>query len=145
MPIRIEGFSQIQQMEVVVAGPEDANRLFIINGQFDYNLNVGGWASGWGTPVKETFSMWVGPMLTRKQFVRAIATASLAKIVILGPNTGAAGAQWYIMDVDADWDDESERVELRIEAQVYASGSGGTANILGFSFQVNILAALPAA
>jgi hypothetical protein len=30
----------LQQIEVVVAGPDDANRLFIIDGQFDSQLTA---------------------------------------------------------------------------------------------------------
>jgi hypothetical protein len=52
-------------------------------------------------------------------------------------------ATWIIVDVDADWDDESGQVELRIEAQVSCSGSNQSASINGFGFHVTILAALP--
>ena len=58
---------------------------------------------------------------------------------------GAFSGTWEIIDVDADWDDESEQVELRIEAQVSCSGSNPSASINGFAFHVTILAALPAA
>ena len=53
-------------------------------------------------------------------------------------------ATWNIVDVDADWDDESGQVELRIEAQVSCFGSNQSASIDGFAFHVTILAALPA-
>ena len=53
-------------------------------------------------------------------------------------------ANWDIVDVDADWDDESGQVELRIEAQVGCSGLNQSASINGFAFHVTILAALPA-
>ena len=53
-------------------------------------------------------------------------------------------ATWNIVDVDADWDDESGQVELRIEAQVSCLGSNQSASIDGFGFHVTILAALPA-
>ena len=43
-------------------------------------------------------------------------------------------ATWNIVDVDADWDDESEQVELRIEAQVSCLGSNQSASINGFAF-----------
>ena len=51
--------------------------------------------------------------------------------------------------MDADWDDESGQVELRIEAQVDTRGGtpnvSSNAGIDGFTFHVTILAAVPAA
>jgi hypothetical protein len=47
--------------------------------------------------------------------------------------------------VDADWDDESGQVELRIEAEVICSGPNQSATINGFAFHVTILAAVAAA
>ena len=93
---------------------------------------------------KETFSVLVGPKLNNRQFVRAIATASIARTQLVNTAPGAFSGTWDIIDVDADWDDESEQVELRIEAQVSCSGSNLSASINGFAFHVTILAALPA-
>ena len=129
----------LQQIEAVVAGPDDANRLFIIDGQFDSQLT----AFSQGAAVvsqKETFTVLVGPVFTRKQFFQANATASFTKIQLATSN-----ANWQILGVDADWDDESGQVELRIEAQVDCSGSNKSATITGFAFHVTILAAVAAA
>ena len=53
---------------------------------------------------------------------------------------------WQITDADADWDDESGQVELRIEATVEISGGqNNNIAISGFAFHVTILAAVPAA
>ena len=52
------------------------------------------------------------------------------------------GAAWEILGVDADWDDESGQVELRIEAQVTSKGTGQEAAISGIGFHVTILAAI---
>ena len=49
-----------------------------------------------------------------------------------------------IWDVDADWDDESGHVELRIEAEVGVFSSSGHAYMNAIAFHVTILAALPA-
>ena len=142
MAIKIAEVQNLQQMDVLVAGPDDANHLFIINGQFDTTLAVGSQGSNFAT-AKETFSVLIGSRLTNRQFVRAIATASIAKSQIA--NMAAGGfATWNIIDVDADWDDESGQVELRIEAQVSCSGSNTSASINGFAFHVTVLAALPA-
>ena len=142
MAIKIAQLQNLQQLDVMVAGPDDANHLFIIDGQFDASLAIGSQGTNFATG-KETFSALVGPKLTNRQFVRAIATASIAKTKIA--NIAAGGfAAWNILDVDADWDDESGQVELRIEAQVSCLGSNQSASIDGFAFHVTILAALPA-
>ena len=43
-------------------------------------------------------------------------------------------ATWNVVDSEADWDDESGQVELRIEAQVSCLGSNQSASINGFAF-----------
>ena len=142
MAIKIAQVQNLQQLDVLVAGPDDANHLFIIDGQFDATLTIG----GQGTSIasgKETFSVLLGPKLTNRQFVRAIATASIVKSQIGTIKTGGFAA-WNIVDADADWDDESGQVELRIEAQVDCLGTNQSVSINGFAFHVTILAALPA-
>jgi hypothetical protein len=130
----------LQQIEAVVAGPEDANRLFIIDGQFDSGsseLPLPGKVSR-----KEIFTVLVGPVFTRKQFFQANGTASLTKTRL---NTGALPSlmKWGILNVDADWDDESGQVELRIETEVEVIGSqNDLVAIVGFAFHVTILAAV---
>jgi len=139
LPNQIEN---IQQLEAIVAGPDDADRLFIIDGQFLYNVNA--YSSGQAFVSKETFTVLVGPVFTRRQFVRANATASFTQTV-LNINTLPQSTAWQMLGVDADWDDESGQVELRIEAQVNVFGSQNQASILGFGFHVTILAAVAAA
>ena len=139
LPNQIEN---IQQLEAVVAGPDDADRLVIIDGQFLYNVNA--YSSGQAFVSKETFTVLVGPVFTRRQFVRANATASFTQTV-LNINTLPQSTAWQMLGVDADWDDESGQVELRIEAQVNVFGSQNQASILGFGFHVTILAAVAAA
>ncbi|MFN2513895.1 MAG: hypothetical protein ABR568_21065 [Pyrinomonadaceae bacterium] len=89
----------------------------------------------------QTFTVLLGPVLTRQQFFRASGSASVAKTSV---NTQAApfSFSWGIAAVDADWDDESGQVELRIETFVSASGTNNSAAINGFGFQVAILAAV---
>ena len=142
MAVKIAQVQNLQQMDVLVAGPDDANHLFIIDGQFDASLGIGSQGTNFGT-AKETFSVLIGPKLANRQFVRAIGTASIVKTQIANIAPGGS-ATWNIVDVDADWDDESGQVELRIEAQVNCSGSNQSASINAFAFHVTILAALPA-
>ena len=142
MAIKIAQVQNLQQMDVLVSGPDDANHLFVIDGQFDTSLAIGSQGTNFAT-AKETFSVLIGSRLANRQFVRAIATASIVKTQIA--NIAAGGfATWNIVDVDADWDDESGQVELRIEAQVSCLGSNQSASINGFAFHVTLLAALPA-
>ena len=142
MAVKIAQIQDLQHMDVVVAGPDDANHLFIIDGQFDTSLAIGSQGTNIAT-AKETFSVLIGPKLANRQFVRAIATASIVKTQIANIAPGGF-ATWNIVDVDADWDDESGQVELRIEAEVSCLGSNQSASINGFAFHVTILAALPA-
>jgi hypothetical protein len=141
MAIKIAQLENVQQLDVLVAGPDEANHLFIIDGQFDASLTIGGQANFAST--KEIFSVLLGPKLTNRQFVRAIATASIVKSQIGNIKTGGFAA-WNVVDADADWDDESGQVELRIEAQVDCIGANQNVAINGFAFHVTILAALPA-
>ena len=141
MAIKIAQIQNLQQLDVMVAGPDDANHLFVIDGQFDASLAIESQGTNFAV-AKETFSVLIGPKLTNRQFVRAIATASIAKTQMVSTAPGAFSGTWDIIDVDADWDDESEQVELRIEAQVSCSGSNPSASINGFAFHVTILAAL---
>ena len=136
----------LQQIEAVVAGPDDVNRLVIIDGQFDILLRT----VSQGNPAsqKEIFTVLIGPVFTKKQFVQANATASLTKTgfqTTAGAVGGTSSSSWQILGVDADWDDESGQVELRIEAQVVCYGASQNATISGFAFHVTVLAAVAAA
>ena len=139
-----ELIQNLQQIEAVVAGPDDVNRLFIIDGQFEQSVSVDS-VSGVVTK-KEIFTVLVGLVFTRKQFARAIATASFTRTGLrTTPNPPVAVAAWQILGVDADWDDESGQVEVRIEAQLQCAGNQSQASIDGFAFHVTILAEVAAA
>ena len=114
-------------------GPDNAKPLFIIDGQFNAGLAIGSQGTNF-TTAKETFSALIGPKLANRQFVRAIGTASIVKTQIANIAPGGLAA-WNIMDVDADWDDESGQVELRIEAQVNCLGSNQRASTNGFALR----------
>jgi|SRR4029434_6859155 hypothetical protein len=132
-----------QQIEAAVAGPDGANRLFTVTGQFDIGLNL--FSQGVGqVHQNETFTVLIGPVLTRQQFFRAIGTASLAKTAMFLQSLAPNGFGWSINGTDADWDDESGQVELRVEVSLVASGQNNRALIDGLAFQVTILAAVAA-
>ena len=132
-----------QVIEAAVAGPDGANRLFTVTGQFDINFNV---LSAGQTQQNETFKVLVGPVLTRQEFFRAIGTASMAKtnLLLQSQSPPPYNLAWSITGIDADWDDESGQVELRVEVSALASGLNNQTGIGGLAFQVTILAAVAA-
>jgi len=133
----------LQQIETVVNGPDGANRLFLINGQCDTFFGIQG--SPNGNQSTATFGVLVGPVLTRQQFYKAIASASISRT---NENLQAVPAfgNFGISDIDADWDDESGQVQVKIEIFISLGGAANNGlNIQGLAFQVSILAALPTA
>ena len=134
----------LQQIEAAVDGPDDANRLY---GQINVELGVSSPETDAYTEKKEIFTVLIGPKFTSRQFIKANATASLAKMYSRGAGVEGNTFTDYlgILDVDADWDDESGQVELRIEAQVACKGLNQAVGINGFAFTVTILAAVPVA
>ena len=96
------------------------------------------------TQQNEMFKVLVGTVLRRQEFFRAIGTASLAKTNLLLQSAPPYNLGWSITGIDADWDDESGQVELRVEVSVLAGGLNNRAGIGGLAFQVTILAAVAA-
>ena len=122
-----------QVLEAVVSGPDRANRLFICTGIANVQMSLGRNQE----QITETWTFFVGPNLTRTQFYRAIGTASVSfqTMDILG---APAGFTVQIVSVEADWDDESERVEVRVE--VLLSSSLTSIDITQLRYWVTILA-----
>jgi hypothetical protein len=120
-------------LEAVVAGPDEANRLFTITGA----ANVGIFVPG-GQQKTETWTFLVGPAFTRGQLYRAIGVASVSSQNV-NIQTAPASFQVQINSVEADWDDESGRVEVRVEVFLTASASMN-ANINQLRYWVTILA-----
>jgi len=127
-------FANPQYIEAVVSGPDGANRLYALTGIALIQIRASG-----GTQT-ETFTFLIGPVLDRSQFVKAIATASLNHVVLAGQTLPVTGT-WRVTFVDADRDDESGQVEVRVEVQVSASG-GNISEVEGIGYQVTILAQL---
>jgi hypothetical protein len=122
-----------QQIEAVVTGPDGANRLYICTGAAWTYLQGG------ETESRDTFVFKIGPTLTRRQVIRAIATASLAQFQTWGTPTTNYSSQWRIASVDADWDDESDSIQVRVE--IAAGGAPGVYTYVGkIGYQVTILA-----
>lgn len=128
----------LQQVEAYVSGPDTANRLLTISGQFDAGVLVGGQAGNFGQS-STTFSLLVGPVLTHNQFFKAIATGSLAKISFNNDGAVPFIPTWNITAVNAEWDDQSGQVELTIEVFLQAYGLSNDTILGGLNFQVTIL------
>ena len=79
----------------------------------------------------------MGPTLTHGQFYRAIASASVASQEV--SKRGVPSEYMVqIKSVEADWDDESERVEVRVE--LFLSSNRADVNIDQLRYWVAILA-----
>jgi|SRR5215472_15655741 len=122
-----------QILEAVVSGPNGANRLFNVTGAA--NLEVS--ASGRADPINPTWTFLVGPTLTHKQFHRAIGSASVAS---QGISKRGVPSDYTIQinSVEANWDDESERVELRVE--LFISSERAIVNVTQLRYWVAVLA-----
>ena len=120
-----------QIIETVVTGPEGANRLYTGTGAANLSIQA--------TRQQRTTETWtflVGPTLSRLQFHRAIGTASIASQIV-SIQTAPREFTVNIHSVEADWDDESERVEVRVEVSL--SSSLTSVNVNQLRYWVTIL------
>jgi hypothetical protein len=133
MPTHLERKDLInaQQMEVAVNGPDGATHLILCTGVADL-----------GSINHEIYTFFVGPQLSRRQFVQAIASGALSTIEsgdrspsIDNPNLGP-GAN--LVSIDANYDEEAGQVKVRAEVS-----SNIAMTKLAISYNVSILAELP--
>ena len=107
-----------QVLEAVVPGPDGANRLYTCTG-------TAGVSIGTVAGIQQQTQTWiflVGPTLTRAQFHRTVATASVSNWNVVLDHPPPLSFQISINSVEADWDDESGKVEVRVEIHLGASG-----------------------
>jgi hypothetical protein len=129
-----------QVIDAVVTGPNGANRLYICTGQ--------AWTVIWQPENRDaiqTFTFLIGPELPRPQFVRATGTASVAAYALYDSDPAANG--WHSLafeSVEADWDDESRKTEMRVEVRVQ-TGPGTHLSLARIGYSATVLAELPAA
>jgi hypothetical protein len=121
-----------QVIEAVVAGPDGANRLFTVIGAANLSIQATGQQR-----TTETWTFLVGPTLTRLQFHRAIGTASVASQFV-SVQTPPREFTVNVHSVEADWDDENQRVNVRVEIGVISNGA--TMEITQIRYWVAILA-----
>jgi hypothetical protein len=139
MPVPITNIQNLQELEIEVSGPDPANRLFIINGIAVAQLFASA-AAGSSASQQETFTVHVGPELESGQFVGAVANASPAAFQYFMGDPPSAQGVWRVTNVDADFDDDAGKTQLRIEARVEVFGT--QASIQSIAFEATILAAL---
>jgi hypothetical protein len=100
LPTHLESKDLIkaQQMEVAVNGPDGATHLILCIGVADL-----------GRSSHEIYTFLVGPQLSRRQFVGAIASGAISTIQCTKPMVSAAGLKLEvnIVLVTAYFDDES--------------------------------------
>ena len=127
--------ADLQHVAVGVSGPDGANRMFITTGRVTTNQTAVA-----NQTTKENYSIHVEPFLSVSQFRRAIASVAFAELELVDYNAGQYdGMRWRIEDVDADFDDELGKVELRFTIEVKTTGSGST-RVGPVSFTVTSLA-----
>ena len=118
-------------MEVAVNGPDGATHLILCTGVADL-----------GSVSHETYIFLVGPQLSRRQFVAAIASGALSTVQIYDRNPNGAhgdielGAK--LISIDAIYDDEYAHVKVSAEVS-----SSITMKKVAISYNVSILAELP--
>jgi len=122
-----------QVLEAVVTGPDGANRLFTCTGIANVQMSL----TRTQEQTTETWTFLVGPTLPRPQFYRAIGTASVS-LQTVDIQGAPAGFTVHVVSVEADWDDESERVEVRVEVLLSSDMIG--VNINQLRYWVTILA-----
>jgi hypothetical protein len=120
-----------QQMEVAVNGPDGATHLILCTG-----------IASLGSFNHQTFTFLVGPSLSRRQFVGAIASGALSTIQLhekdIIDDHANIELETNLLSIDASYDEE--RGQVKIIAVVSSSISMMK---LSISYNVNILAELP--
>jgi hypothetical protein len=120
-----------QQMEVAVRGPDGATHLIICTG-------IACLASG----IHETYTFFVGPQLSQRQFVGVIASGALSEIQAYDKNSRAVNGEGELgadlVAINASYDNESWQVKVSAEVS-----SSTAMTKLAISYNVSILAELP--
>ena len=129
MAINVTSFSNLQEMEVGINGPDGADRLYVYTGTAIFSFK-GESESHW---KRDVIQFHVGRNFGPGQVVKAIGSGSLASIY---NRKSANYAGWAIDDADADWDDEDGRIQVR--ASVAVRDTDGY--VLRMSFTVHVLA-----
>ncbi|HEY3365140.1 MAG TPA: hypothetical protein VGK74_08825 [Symbiobacteriaceae bacterium] len=125
MSVQLDSVANTRRVEMAVAGPGNANRLFVLAGMAAFQVR--GHSSDWR---KDSVSFSVGnTTLVPQQVVNMVATASLAGI----PHGGAG---WAVDNVTAHLDAHSHQIML--QAQMAVRDTDGF--MLQMAYHVTVLA-----
>ncbi len=133
MSIHLESKDLInaQQMEVAINGPDGATHLILCTGIVEMS-----------SANREIYTFLVGPRLSRRQFVGAIASGALSRIQAYDKNSTKDNTDVELganlISLNANYDDESGQVKVSAEVS-----SSKAMTKLAISYNVNILAELP--
>ena len=143
MAIDISGGLSEQQEIAIPLGTQPVSSLIICTGKAALDLS---------SPERNYFFS-IGPSLSRNQFLRAISSAGFATLAIDTPPLppmpeGASGSMGTpggrqscaIESIDADWDDELNRVWVRLEITESQGGMSPAPQITTVSYTVHIVA-----
>lgn len=141
MPVQAN-ISNKQSFEVIIQDADGANRMIICTGKLSAGLFAAD-PSGNGVTQKETFKALIDPQLDAGQFKRALVVASFDDIEYRDTDpTQRDSVRWVIEEAQADFDDESGQVELRVSLMLTVRGIGSSARIRSISFQVTTIASV---
>jgi hypothetical protein len=141
-----QGFiSNLQQIELTVAGPDDVNRMYITIGEMQCHVRArDDTASGSGRSEEKTYSALIDPALPAGSFRRAIVIVSTIETNFwVKAAAPPSFFQFFIKDAEANYDDENSKVELLVTPKVHARGTNNETVIQRVSFQVTTLASIP--
>ena len=143
MPVQAN-ISNKQSFEVIIQDADGANRMIVCTGKLNcHHSAFDNTASGNGVTQKETFKALIDPQLEAGQFKRALVVASFDDIEYFDNDpTQRDGTRWVIEEAQADFDDESGQVELRVSLMLHVRGIGCSARIRSISFQVTTIASV---
>jgi hypothetical protein len=88
----------------------------------------------------ETFTFLIGPTLAAGQFQRATASASFAGYMVYVDSAGGYHGMDFV-SIEADWDDESGKTEMRVEVRAQA-GTGARVQPQKIGFLATVLVAI---
>ncbi len=128
MPTDVTSFENQQTLQVQLSA---TNRLYIMTGIAKLMTAA--------PMVPDVFRFLVGPQMTHQQFVTAVVMASPSKVL----QAGSALATGQVVDFeiasfDADWDDESGQVQVRVEI------ASANVMVVAVAYQVTLLAEMQA-
>ena len=118
-------------MEVAVLGPDGATHLILCTG-----------VANLGSVSHKIYTFLVGPQLSRRQFVGAVASGALSTVQVIKKipteDRTVAELEANLVSIDASYDEDQGQVKVR--AEIVSNIEMGK---LAISYNVSILAELP--